>query len=106
LTRQKIDFVKTINKTFRFGNNLMMPKSRIYKIKKEGAQMIYDVIVVGGGIAGSIAAIASARCGAKTLLVEQYGFLGGMLTAAGVGPMMTFHAGEKLVVQGITTEYI
>lgn len=68
--------------------------------------MRYDVIVVGGGIAGSVAAIASARCGAKTLLVEQYGFLGGQLTTAGVGPMMTFHAGEKLVVQGITNELI
>lgn len=67
---------------------------------------MYDVIVVGGGISGSVAAIASARCGAKTLLVEKYGFLGGMLTAAGVGPMMTFHAGEKLVVQGITNELI
>lgn len=68
--------------------------------------MMYDIIVVGGGISGSIAAIAAARMGAKILLVEQYGFLGGMLTAAGVGPMMTFHAGEKLVVQGITNELV
>ena len=43
----------------------------------------YDVIVVGGGISGAMAAIAAARRGAKTLVVEQYGFLGGMLTAAG-----------------------
>ncbi len=67
---------------------------------------MYDVIVVGGGISGAMAAIASARAEAKTLLVEQYGFLGGMLTASGVGPMMTFHAGEKKVVQGITDELI
>jgi hypothetical protein len=67
---------------------------------------MYDVIVVGGGISGSVAAIASARNGAKTLLIEQYGFLGGMMTAAGVGPMMTFHAGDKLVVKGITNEII
>ncbi|MGJ8653594.1 MAG: FAD-dependent oxidoreductase [Opitutaceae bacterium] len=66
----------------------------------------YDVIVVGGGISGAMAAIASARGGAKTLVVEQYGFLGGMLTAAGVGPMMTFHAGDQQVVKGTTGELI
>jgi hypothetical protein len=66
----------------------------------------YDVIIVGGGISGTIAGISASRCGAKVLIVEQYGFLGGMLTAAGVGPMMTFHVGEKQAIQGITGEVI
>lgn len=39
-----------------------------------------DVLVVGGGSAGATAAIAAARQGAKTLLVERYGFLGGIST--------------------------
>ena len=41
----------------------------------------YDVIVAGGGLGGTAAAIAAARAGAKTLLVERNAFLGGTATA-------------------------
>jgi hypothetical protein len=41
----------------------------------------YDVVVVGGGAAGLAAAVAAAGSGARTALVERYGFLGGMATA-------------------------
>ena len=44
-----------------------------------------DVLIIGGGVGGTAAAIQSARTGAKTLLVEPSPWLGGMLTAAGVG---------------------
>ena len=67
-------------------------------------KLSYDVVVVGGGPAGTVAAIASARGGAKTILIEQNGYLGGALTACGTGPQMTYHAGEKQVVCGIPQE--
>jgi len=41
----------------------------------------YDVIVCGGGLGGAAAAIAAARAGARVLLVERNGFLGGVATA-------------------------
>ena len=44
----------------------------------------YEVAVLGGGPAGIAAAVAAARAGRRTLLIERYGFLGGMGTAAGV----------------------
>lgn len=66
----------------------------------------YDVIVAGGGIAGAMSAIAAARNGAKVLIFDQYGYFGGNLTACGVGPMMTFFAGEKQVIKGLGEEMI
>lgn len=50
-----------------------------------------DVLVVGGGPAGIGAALGAARAGARTVLVERYGFLGGNATAALVMPLMSFH---------------
>ena len=44
----------------------------------------FDVVIVGGGAGGTSAAIQSARNGAKTLLIEETDWLGGMLTSAGV----------------------
>ena len=67
---------------------------------------MFDVLVVGGGNAGCAAALAAARHGAKTLLIERYGFLGGTATAAMVGPWMTFHSGSKRIVGGIAQEIV
>lgn len=72
----------------------------------QNVDMKCDILVVGGGISGCMAAISAARCGKDVLLVERYGFLGGTLVANGTGPMMTFHAGDKQVVKGITGELI
>jgi FAD dependent oxidoreductase len=64
------------------------------------------VLVVGGGNAGCAAAIAAARHGANTLLLERYGFLGGTATAAMVGPWMTFHSAKEQIVGGIAQEMV
>jgi hypothetical protein len=66
----------------------------------------FDVLVIGGGNAGCAAALAAARHGARTLLVERYGFLGGTATAAMVGPWMTFHSGPERIVGGIAQEIV
>lgn len=69
--------------------------------------MRYDVLVCGGGPAGVMAAVAAARQGARVGLVERYGFLGGMATAALVLPIMTFHASAaEQVVTGLPQELI
>ena len=68
----------------------------------------FDVVVLGGGPAGIAAATAAARAGAATVLVERYGFLGGMGTAAGVTNFCGLHAnvfGEiKRVVHGVSQD--
>jgi hypothetical protein len=70
----------------------------------------YEVAVLGGGPAGIAAAVAAARAGRRTLLIERYGFLGGMGTAAGVTNFCGLHAnvhGEMhRVVQGVASELL
>ena len=61
----------------------------------------YDVIVCGGGAAGIGAALAAAEKGAKTALIERFGFLGGMATAGYVNPMSEFAYNGRQVVGGI-----
>ena len=65
-----------------------------------------EVMVAGGGPAGLAAAVAAARGGADTLLVERYGFLGGMATAGLVNPFMANRAGGKELVAGIYAEVV
>jgi hypothetical protein len=69
-------------------------------------EKFHDVLVVGGGNAGCAAALAAARNGARVLLAERYGFLGGTATAAMVGPWMTFHSGADRIVGGIAQEIV
>lgn len=61
----------------------------------------WDVIVVGGGPSGCTAAIAAAREGAKTLLIESTGMLGGMGTAGLMNAWCPFTDGEKIIYNGL-----
>src|SRR6202047_4245794 len=95
----------------RYPGNLTLPS----RIIKEPARQVplygeYEVVILGGGPAGIAAAVAAARCGRRTLLIERYGFLGGMGTAAGVTNFCGLHAnvfGEMhRVVRGIASDLL
>lgn len=64
-----------------------------------------EIIVVGGGPGGIGAAVAAAREGRDVLLIEHYGFLGGMATAGEVNPFMGNHLGDESLDKGIYTEW-
>ena len=60
----------------------------------------YDVIIIGGGPAGCASAWSAARCGAKTLLLESSGALGGMATMGLVTSWAPFSDKEKMIYRG------
>jgi hypothetical protein len=65
-----------------------------------------DVLVVGGGTAGTIAAIQAGRAGARTLLLERNSQLGGTTTTGGVAFPGLFDAWGKQVISGIGWELV
>jgi hypothetical protein len=88
---------KSINSEVELGQNGAILND--FKQKKT------EIIVVGGGPSGVVAAVAAARNGVDTLLVERYGFLGGM-AITGI-PLHTFHDSHgRQVIRGIPQEMI
>ena len=65
-----------------------------------------DVVIVGGGTAGTIAALQAARAGARTALLEMGSQLGGTTTTGGVNFPGLFHAWGKQVIAGIGWEMV
>jgi hypothetical protein len=65
-----------------------------------------DVVVCGGGPGGFSAAIAAARHGAKTVLIERYGFLGGLASAGLISPLLAHTAAQSHtpIVEGLLRE--
>ena len=75
-----------------------------YETKKKS--ITTDILVVGGGPAGTVAAIQAARAGSKTILIDFGSQLGGTTTTGGVSFPGIFHAWGKQVIGGIGWEMV
>lgn len=66
----------------------------------------YDVVVCGGGPAGFIAALAASKAGAKTCIIERFGFLGGLATSGYVAPISVFSYNGERTIGGLPWEFV
>lgn len=80
--------------------NVNKPKGKTTKTIKT------DILVVGGGTAGVIAAIQAARAGCSTILVENGSQLGGTITTGGIAFPGLFYAWGKQIISGIGWELV
>jgi len=76
------------------------------KSEKNIKKIECDVLIVGGGTAGVIAALQAARAGCSTVLVENSGQLGGTITTGGVAFPGLFHAWGRQIIGGIGWELV
>jgi len=86
----------------------VVAQERLHYVRDVPIAVETDVLVVGGGPAGIAAAVASGRTGAKTVLVERFGFLGGNATAGLVGPFMTSYSqdGKVQLIKGVFEQLV
>ncbi|MCM4172319.1 FAD-dependent oxidoreductase [Arenibacter sp. TNZ] len=75
-----------------------------YKVTEKSIKT--DILVIGGGTAGTVAAIQAGRAGAQTILIESGSQLGGTTTTGGVSFPGIFHAWGKQIVGGIGWEIV
>ena len=73
-------------------------------MQKDKKTRLYDVAICGGGLAGSSAAIAAARCGKKVVLIESNGVLGGIATLGLVTPLDSRESKSKHSFGGLVEE--
>ena len=103
--RQPIEPTTVLHPTARLSDGKVIQPQRTLPVLHET-----DVLVVGGGAAGFAAAVASARAGARTAIVERYGYFGGLWTGGLVLLVISTHArvGDKRiqVVRGIGDELL
>ncbi len=109
--RVKRGTIPLMSKDMNFHVHFM--KREIEEYRKTPVRYDCDVVVCGGGTAGFTAALAAARNGADTILVERFGHVGGTLVN-GAGPLHSFFnlykayadAAKTQVVQGIPQEIV
>ncbi len=82
----------------------VLPRAAV--AEEAGHALTADVLVIGGGTAGTIAALQAGRFGARTILVEAGSQLGGTTTTAGVDFPGLFHAWGKQVIAGLGWELV
>ena len=89
-------------------NSEVQAKDDTYRLTRNipKDKVLYDVLVAGGGPAGVGAALSAARLGAKVLIIEATGCLGGMGTSGLVSSFDPIADGEKLLQAGIMLEII